>query len=258
MSSEPIFAEERQNKILTMLKVCDKLLVNDLCEEFDVSPATIRNDLNFLEKQGLLRRTHGGAISCSKSNFELTSIQKQYSNSKQKQLIAEYAVNLIEDGDTIALDSGTTAYYLAELLTKKKDLTVVTTDTRVSQILENCPGISVILAGGVIRKGFSCTVGTITNTVLSSFHVDKVFMATNSVTSNGFLCTPNIEQANVKQTLISMGNQVFLLCDSSKFGTHSFAHFGNIKDVDLIITDSGINTNFASYIKDLGVSLITI
>ena len=258
MQSELIFAEERQNKILSMLKICDKLLVSDLCEEFSVSPATIRNDLNFLEKRGLLKRTHGGAISCSKSNFELTSIQKEHSNSKQKQLIAEYAVNLIEDGDTIALDSGTTAYFLAELLSKKKNLTVVTTDTRISQILENYPDISVILAGGTIRKGFSCTVGTITNTVLSSLHVDKVFMATNSVTSNGFLCTPNIEQANVKQTLISMGSQVFLLCDSSKFGTHSFAHFGNIKDIDLIITDSDINTNFVSYINEIGVSLVTV
>ena len=154
MPLEPIFAEERQEKILSMLMISNKLLVNDLCNEFSVSPATIRNDLNLLEKKGLLKRTYGGAISCSKIGFELTSDQKEHAYSKQKHRIAEYAINLIENGDIIALDSGTTTYCLAELFTKKNNITVVTTDTRISNLLENYSGVSVILAGGLIRKGF--------------------------------------------------------------------------------------------------------
>ncbi len=258
MPTDLIFMEERQNKILAMLEDCNKLFVKDLCDQFSVSPATIRKDLQVLEEKGLLKRTHGGAIPCDKTNFEPTSVQKQYSHLPQKKRIAEYALDLIEDGDTLALDCGTTTYGLAELLLKKNNLTVVTMDIHIASVLENHPNLTVFLTGGLIRKGFSCTVGTYTNTVLSSLHVDKVFMATNSVTDDGFLCTPNMEQASVKQALIGIGQKTYLLCDSSKFGKHSFVRFGSITDMDLIITDTGISAGFAALMKDREVSLITV
>ena len=258
MAFELVFAEERQNKILEMLKVRDKVLVNELCEEFSVSPATIRNDLNILEKAGLLKRTHGGAMPCSKASFEPTSNEKLRTNHAQKQRIAEYAANFIENGDTIAIDTGTTTYCLAEQLSGKSDVTVVTTDIKIATLLESFEGISVILAGGMLRKGFSCTTGSITNSILSSFNVDKVFMATNAVTPKGDICTPDIAQAKVKQSLIGMGGQVFLLSDSSKFGSHSFAGFGNMADVDTVITDSELDSTVSKHLKTLGVNVITV
>lgn len=258
MATELFFAEERQNKIISMLKVHNKLLVNELCEHFSVSPATIRNDLNQLEKMGLLKRTHGGAISCSKAGFEPTSNQKARTNSEQKQRIAEYAVGFIENGDTVAIDTGTTTYCLAELLSGKNNVTVVTTDTRIANLLEGYPGISVILAGGMLRKGFSCTTGAITNAVLSSFNVDKVFMATNAVTPSGDICTPDIEQSKVKQSLIKMGRQIFLLCDSSKFGTHSFSRFGSMSDIDTVITDNSLDPTILQRIRNQGVNIVTV
>lgn len=258
MATELIFAEERQNKILSMLKIRNKLLVNELCEEFSVSSATIRNDLNQLEKKGLLKRTHGGAISCSKASFEPTSSQKAQTNSEKKRQIAEYAVNLIENGDTLAIDTGTTTYYLAELLSLKSNITVITTDINIANLLESFPNVTVILAGGMLRRGFSCTTGSITNMILESFNVDKVFLATNAVTPSGDICTPDIEQAKVKQSLISIGKQTFLLCDSSKFGTHSFARFGSIRDIDTVITDSDLDENIQLRIKEQGINLITV
>lgn len=258
MATEMIFAEERQNKILSMLKVHNKLLVNELCEEFCVSSATIRNDLNQLEKKGLLKRTHGGAISCSKACFEPTSSQKARTNSEKKQRIAEYAVNLIENGDTLAIDTGTTTYYLAELISIKSNITVITTDINIANLLEGFSGVTVILAGGMLRKGFSCTTGAITNNILELFNVDKVFIATNAVTPSGDICTPDIEQAKVKQSLIAMGKQTFLLCDSSKFGTHSFARFGSLNDIDTVITDNELDIDIQQHIKETGVSIITV
>lgn len=258
MAYELVFAEERQNKIISMLKTHNKLLVNDLCKEFSVSPATIRNDLNQLEKIGLLKRTHGGAISCSKASFEPTSSQKASANSEKKQKIAQYAVNLIENGDTLAIDTGTTTYFLAELLSTKSNITVVTTDITIANLLENFPGVTVILAGGMLRKGFSCTIGSITNKILAEFNVDKVFIATNAVTPDGQLCTPDIEQAKVKQSLISMGKQAFLLCDSSKFGTHSFAKFGSIENIDTIITDLELEPSIQLNIEDKGINIVTV
>lgn len=258
MSTEPVFAEERQHKIISMLKVRNKLLVNELCEIFSVSPATIRNDLNQLERLGLLKRTHGGAISYSKAGFEQTSMQKLRTNADKKQRIAEYAAGLIESGDTIAIDTGTTTYCLAELLTDKTNLTVVTTDIRISNLLEGYPGVTVMLAGGILRKGFSCTTGAITNNVLSSLYADKVFMATNAVNPSGALCTPDIEQAHVKQSLLAMGKQSFLLSDSSKFGAQSFARFGSINDIDTVITDSELDSENLNHIQQQGVNIVMV
>lgn len=250
MSDEMIFAEERQNKIVSMLKSRNKLFVNELCELFGVSTVTIRNDLNQLEKNGLLKRTHGGAIPCVKTGFEQTSQQKSEKKRLEKERIARAAAKLIEDGDTVAIDTGTTAYALAEVLDGKQNVTVVTTDIKIANLLEKYQGISVIIAGGKVRKGFTCTVGAITNSILSEFNVDKAFIATNAVTSSGRLCTPDIEQAQVKKQLINMGTQVILICDSSKFGSHSFADFGSLSSVDIVITDEMPDESFIKLLKE--------
>ena len=251
MAIKPEFAEERQNNILLLLKTKEKLLVNELCDLYGVSPATIRNDLNTLEKKGLLKRTHGGAIANLKIGFEETSVQKFNVFTDEKERIAECAESYIEDGDIIAIDTGTTTYALAKMLSGKQNVTVVTTDLRIANLLEGYNGISLVIAGGAVRKGFGCTVGAIANGVLSQMNVDKVFLATNSVDVNGTLSTPDIEQALIKHSLIKMGRQVFLLCDSTKFTAGSFANFGTLKDVDCVITDSGIDSTILAGLKKL-------
>ncbi len=258
MENEPIFAEERQNKIISMLKLHNKLLVNDLCEMFGVSPATIRNDLNQLEKRGQLKRTHGGAIPITKAGFEPTSIQKDDTNRSQKEKIAALAAGFIENGDTIAIDTGTTALKLAEQLADKQNVKVVTTDIRIACLLENYDGVNVVLVGGTVRKGFSCTVGSATTDVLNRLCVDKAFVATNSVTPSGELCTPDIEQASVKRKLIEMATQVILICDSTKFGTQSFAKFGTMEDVDIIVTDDSIDEKILEKIREFNSDIEVI
>ena len=258
MGTGVIFAEERQRQILDLLKVRDKLLVSELCERFSASPATIRDDLNLLEKEGLLQRTHGGAISCRKAGFELTDSQKIGANLPQKQRIARHAASLIENGDTVALDTGTTTLRLAEQVIDKTDRTVITTDIRIASVLEKLPGISVILVGGMLRKGFSCTVGAMVNNTLAGLRVDKAFLAANGVTSSGAVCTPDIEQAQVKRSMLKTGTQTFLLCDSSKFGTQSFAQFGRLDQFDMVITDDGLNETVLESLRAQGANLVTV
>jgi len=254
MAQEPIFMEERQNKILSLLNSQKKLLVNDLCDFFSVSPGTIRNDLNQLERLGLLKRTHGGAILPEmKSGYEQTSTQKENTNLEQKISIADYAVNLIDDDDIIALDTGTTTYCLAKQLLHKKNLTVVTNDIRIATLMEEFQNTSVILVGGILRKGFCCTTGSIANDLLSSLNVDKVFFSTNAVDPEGNLCTPDLEQAQTKRALIAMGRQSILLCDSSKFNSYSFARFGSLNDIETVITDDHIDTETLSTLHSMGI-----
>ena len=250
MSSELIFAEERQKKIISLLKIQNKLLVNDLADEFSVTTATIRNDLNSLEKRGLLTRTHGGAIIADRSGTDPTVYEKEEINFKEKSIIADCASNYINDGDVIALDSGTTAIFLAKSLRLKRNLTVITSDFKIASILENFDGISTILAGGIVRKGYSCTTGTITNDFLNNYSVDKAFLSANAITPFGELCTADIEQAAIKKTLIKISLQKILICDSSKFGSQRFVKFGNISDMDKIITDSHVDPTILKYFED--------
>jgi DeoR family fructose operon transcriptional repressor len=252
-NKSPLFAEERKQKILDLLKEKSKLMVPDLCIEFGVSPATIRNDLRELENAGLLKRTHGGAINVSKTSFELNSYQKQVTNLEEKKAIAKLAIDLIEDGDTIALDTGTTTLELAKILSEKKNITVVLNDIEIACYLENEPDIDVILIGGSLRKGFHCTVGPIAVKSLHGLYVDKAFMATNGISVRSGITTPNVAQAEVKTAMINMASEIMVLCDSSKIGNNSFVQVYPISGIDRIITDDGIDKHDVDEFMAAGV-----
>ena len=249
----PLFAEERKRKILDLLREKSKLLVPDLCEAFGVSPATIRNDLRELENAGLLKRTHGGAINISKTSFELNSYQKKVTNLDQKKAIARLAINLIDDGDTIALDTGTTSLELAKLLSSKKNITVVLNDIEIASYLENEADIDVILIGGSLRKGFHCTVGPIAIKSLNGLYVDKAFIGTNGISVKGGITTPNVSQAEVKKKMINIASEIIIICDSSKIGRNSFVQVQPITGIDRIITDEGINKHDMDKFMEAGV-----
>ncbi len=135
-NKEVLFAEERQSRILKLLKKEHKVLVPQLCELYGVSPATIRNDLNDMESRGLLKRTHGGAILNTKMGFEQNVEQKLTRNSREKEAIAKIAAEYVEDGDAIAIDTGTTTLAFARCLTEKKNLTVITNDLNIAAFLD--------------------------------------------------------------------------------------------------------------------------
>lgn len=238
-NDEIMFAEERKIKILELIEEHKKATVAQLCEHFGVSSATIRNDLRNLESAKLLIRTHGGAMIKSKTGFELDSNQKQVQNLDKKQKIAEVAVELIEDGDTIILDTGTTTLELARRLHSKGEITVVTNDLGITLLLEEVDSVNIVFMGGIVRKHFHCTItyGTAGKENLSGLTVDKAFMGVNSFCLKKGATTPDISQAETKKQMISIATNVILLCDSTKFGKTSFAQFATIDQIDTIVTD---------------------
>jgi len=253
LKKEPLFAEERKSKILDLLKENSKLLVPDLCEHFDVSPATIRNDLRELENAGLLKRTHGGAISTTKTSFELNSYQKEVKNLAEKKAIAKFAAELVEDGDTIALDTGTTTLEFAKMLTGKKGITVVLNDIAIASYLEENSDANIIFIGGIVRKNFHCTVGPIAIKALQGLSVDKAFMATNGITVKKGLTTPDINQAEVKKAMIDMASEIIVLCDSSKIGNNGFAQVLSISGIHRLVTDDGIDERDLNEFEAAGI-----
>ena len=255
MSQTPLFAEERRGEILRLLGERSKLILPELCNYFNVSPATIRNDLRDLERAGRLKRTHGGAIPANKAAFELTSRVKEVECIEEKVRIAAHAETLIEDGDTILLDTGTTTMELAKLLTSKSDLTIVTNDVKIALFLEAHTDASIFLLGGMLRRDFHSTTGLAVVSQVRSLNVDKAFMAANGLSAEKGFTTPSMELANVKTAMIPTATTVVFLVDSRKFGRVSFAHFADLRDADMLITDSGADELF---IKELQAKFVDI
>lgn len=253
--NEPLFAEERKSRILELLNENSKLIVPDLCEYFSVSPATIRNDLRELENGGLLKRTHGGAILNTKTGYELNSYQKEVKNLTAKQAIARFAINLVEDGDTIAIDTGTTTLEFAKMLTAKKGITAVVNDIDIAKQLEENSDASIILIGGILRKKFHCTIGPIAQKALEGLSVDKAFIATNGISVKRGLTTPDLNQSEIKKAMINIASEVVVICDSSKIGNVAFSQVATLDKVDRLITDDGAEETELQELKALGIQV---
>ncbi len=252
-----MFVEERKMKILEYIEEHKKATVAQLCDHFKVSGATIRNDLRDMESVNLLIRTHGGAMVKSKTGLELDINQRKVHNLEAKKKIAEAAINLIEDGDTIILDTGTTTLELARLLNQKRDITVVTNDLPIALLIEEFDKVNVVFMGGILRKHFHCTVtyGSAGKEMLSGFTVDKAFMGANSLSIKKGATTPDINQAETKKLMISIAVKMIVLCDSSKFEKSSFSQFAVVDQIDMIVTES-IKENERKKFEEQGIEIV--
>ena len=252
---ENIFAEERKHLIVDLINKEVKTTVAELCERFSVSPATIRNDLRELEFAGLLKRTHGGAISNKKASFELNSYQKEVENIDKKIAISRAAAKYVQDGDIIAIDTGTTMFEFTKLICADKNIKVVTNDLQIAMYLEKHSEIDTILTGGMVRRNFHSTVGPLALESSKGLNVYRSFMACNGAHLSRGITTPNIEQAQVKQGLVAAADEVILLADSSKLGKASFVKFADFSQVDLIITDDGVGEDILTELGSMGVNV---
>ena len=158
MNNGGMFVEERKIRIIERIERQRKATVAELCDQFHVSSATIRSDLRDLEAAGLLIRTHGGAMVKTKTGLELDMVQRGTQHLAEKRRIAERALELVEDGDTVILDTGTTTLELARLLGRRRDLTVVTNDLAIALALEAAESVRVLFMGGLVRRNYHCTM----------------------------------------------------------------------------------------------------
>lgn len=250
-----MFSEERQEAILQLLKRENKLTVQRICEEFNVSPATVRNDLNDMARKDLLIRTHGGAMLRQRVGIELTNQQKQIKNVEEKKRIAREALTMINDGDTLAIDTGTTTMIFSETLTAKKNLTILTNDLKIALMLEENTNFTVIVIGGILRKRYSCALGPMSIAGLKSFRVDKAFLGANGITADAGFTTPNIYHAEYKRTLVEISNETIVLSTGNKLGVNSFTTFAHAKDIHTIITDTSAPSSEVTALRNMDVDI---
>lgn len=253
-----ISVKERKATILQLIAQNDNVSVNDLTERFGVSEVSIRKDLNEMHKARLLIRTRGGAmrIPSTDSTFDLSIDTKKYDNVREKIGIGKLAASLIEDGETILLDSGTTTLEIARNLHRFRHLTVVTNAINIANEVLKYEKFAVILLGGHLRMASQSVVGPIAEANLKSFYCDKVFLGVDSFSIDGGVSTPNIDEANLNQTMIGMSKKVIAVFDYSKCNRRSFAHICNTEELDTIVSDKRFPSKMKAELKTMGVEIL--
>jgi DeoR family fructose operon transcriptional repressor len=251
----PAFAPARRERLLEIVRTRRAVRVEELGSELGVSLATVRRDLGDLEADGALRRVHGGAVSTDRKPAENRFDAKAAERTAEKQRIAARAAMLIQPGDTIYLDSGSSVLELARLLGDRSDLTVVTNSLPAIQHLgARAPRLVVI--GGELRPLSQAIVGPLTRLLLQQLYVDRAFMGTFGLSLDAGLTTSDPAEAYTKELVLDRSHQVVLLADSGKLGTRSFAHSGRLDQVDVLVTDMPPPEHAAAAFDRAGVRVI--
>ncbi|ANB56791.1 deoR-like helix-turn-helix domain protein [Anoxybacillus sp. B7M1] len=234
-----MLAAERQQKIVEIVNERLSIRVSELSKIFSVTEETIRRDLEKLEKEHKLKRSHGGAISI-REETEIDVSEREITNVEEKKAIAQEAIKHIESGDRIILDASTTAWYLAKTL-PDIPLTVITNSIKVAVELSKKGKIQVISTGGMLLPKSLSYVGPLAERSLDAYHVDKVFLSCKGVHLANGLSESNEWQALLKKRMMEIADKIILMADSSKFGIRTFVHMASLADMDHIITDDQID-----------------
>ena len=228
----------RRQQILNLLEETGSLDVGDLADRFAVSVVTIRKDLDDLERQGLLQRTFGGAVFSHRSRFNRSFLERASEHLREKRAIAAAALEYIKDGDTIILDAGTTTLALAQLLKQHvKSVFIITCSVPVALEVSSA-GYDILLLGGMIRNKSLALLGRETLWMLDRYRADKAFLGSSGFTIEKGHTTPNPDDAQIKEAIMRVSFEKYVLVDSSKFGDQCLTRFAHLRDVDLTITDS--------------------
>lgn len=260
MEEKNMSSKGRRSAILQLLKANSNVSVSQLSRQFGVSEVTIRKDLNLLKGRKLLIRTRGGAIvNSSAEHADEKSIKyKRLANYREKKAIGRAAAELIEDGDTIIIDSGTTALQVACNLHKFNNLTILTNALNVAQEVLSYKRFNVILLGGNIRSASESAVGALAEQNLKMFYCDKLFLGVDSFSVENGLSTPSVEEANINQIMIQRSRKVIAVFDSSKVNKRALAFITMLDNIDSVVTDEGMDKTTRSQLKSMNIDVITV
>lgn len=259
-SAEPVqsgdLAAARRQRLGALVDARRAVRLEELSAALGVSQATVRRDLNALAADGRLRRVHGGAVALDQRLDEPHFDVKAAVAADEKARIATRAVELLSPGDTVYLDSGSTVLAVARLLHGWSRLTVVTNSLPVANELVG-RGPRLIVVGGELRATSRALVGPLTRLVLETIHVDRALMGTFAFSLEDGLSTTDPSEAYTKGLVLARAGEVILLADSTKAGTRSFVQAGRLEDIDILVTDAGLDERAARALTRRGVRVVT-
>jgi DeoR family fructose operon transcriptional repressor len=246
---------ERKRKIVEVVTEEGGRSVAELAEDLEYSKATIRRDLKELEKNGLIERSHGGAVPVTSVGREQTYQQKEVQNLEAKRAIASRAVQEIHTGQVVFFDAGTTTMQLAKQAPRDGSFLAVTNSPRLAVELGE-EDTEVKLTGGTLRSRTRALVGPTAESFMERMNFDLLFLATNAVHDDGTLTTPNEDEARMKELMTEKCSRVVLVADRSKLGNRSFVTFAHLDDVDTFITDSPLEGPELEPFEAAGVDVV--
>jgi DeoR/GlpR family transcriptional regulator of sugar metabolism len=252
-----MLAVERRFRIREILSAQRTVLARELAHILGVTGATIRRDLAALEQEGLLIRSHGGAVSrASSTTYQGSYDYLMHVNLAEKQAIAREAAKLILDGDTVFLEGSTTVYEFARCIPRRSRLTVVTNSPAIVTQFQHSPGVSVICTGGHFQKENLYLQGIWTRRALAEIRLDKVVIGVTGIDPVYGMSTADFPHAEIKQLLIKAARQRIALGEHTKFGRQGFAFVAPVTDIDILVTDSGVEQKYVDQLREMGVQII--
>ncbi|HZK04566.1 MAG TPA: DeoR/GlpR family DNA-binding transcription regulator [Actinomycetaceae bacterium] len=251
----PRLAAERRRAIVAELRANGRLEVAETADRFETSVETIRKDLISLEKRGLLRRVHGGALPVQTMTFEPDVTSRVSENRDEKVRIGTRALTHLPERGVVMIDAGSTTQLFTEMLPNRSDLRVFTNSLIIASIAASKPSIICHTLGGRIRPTTMAEVGATARRSLESLHFDIAFVGTNAVSPKRGLYTPDPDEAAVKQDMIANSERVILLADHRKFGQHSLVRYADLSEIDVVITGAELHEDFRHELAAAGVEM---
>lgn len=246
----------RLTQIEQLLRDHGECSVEFLSGELAVSDMTIRRDLQRLAQRGRIVRNHGGATATEEVLFEFQFLNRFQHHREQKDRIGELAASLIEDGQSVMLDSGTTTLSLARHLLKRWGLAVITTSLPIAAALQQAAGVETILLGGMVRRDAPDLGGPLTESNLESLRADLAFVGADGIGTDGELYNSSMSVGRMLGKMVSRANAVYVVADSSKIGRTALSRFGNARDFQGLITDSAIAPADLTALRQAGVRIL--
>lgn len=253
-----VYAEERQQAMAQQVSQEGRLSVADLAERFEVTTETVRRDLTSLERIGLVRRVHGGAVpSGSLGVIESGLGERDQAHTSAKDAIAAAAVAFLPPpGGVVVIDAGTTTARFAAALPREHRLTVITHAVPVAARLAGSPHVDLHLLPGRVRRTTQAAVGSDTVAALGDLRVDVSFAAANGLTAEHGMTTPDRDEAATKRAIVAAGRRTVALVDSSKIGVETTVRFAAAEEIDVLVTDSGIGRQDRAMLEKKGIEVV--
>lgn len=251
-----MFGEERKAQIISLLKHKGDVKVSDLASTYKVSEVTIRKDLQELEEEGLIKRVHGGAVLVHNTKFEPAFYEKVDKYMEEKRSIGKQAASMVEDGDTVAIDAGTTNLQVARNIIAN-NLTIITNSLDIAIELSSNPTNEVIVIGGTLRSNTRALIGPIASGILKNMRVDMAFVGANGISLEHGITTPNMDEAQTKREIIESAERAIIVCDHSKFDEICFAKIVDFNKIHYIVTDNNLDEGVRRTYKEKGIRIIT-
>jgi DeoR/GlpR family transcriptional regulator of sugar metabolism len=256
-ATKDLFPEERRMQIVQQANRAGRVAVTDLSQMFGVSEVTIRADLQDLADQGLLLRTHGGAVPTSRAP-ELSFSLRRQCQVAQKDLIGAAGAALVANGDAIFLDTSSTALALARHLRRHRDLTIITNSLPVAESLLDVPGVTVVMPGGTLQRETISLVGVDGLAMLHKLNIQRGFFGAHGLSDPEGLTDVSAAEAEVKRQIVGMCREVVAIIDATKWGRAGLASFARLEDLDVVITDKLAPAHLVNQVTQTGIKVIQV